>query len=115
MVSGTPSATPDAEPMLERMSLRTTPDSASASGPFEPSPGNGPAVSSGISAHAVSAEVAEVAEVPDVAEVPEVPGPDVPVASPPELSESQAARIAAPAPAASSDSSRRRSNTIPRS
>ena len=30
------------------MSLRTTPLSASAFGPLEPSPGNGPAVSSGI-------------------------------------------------------------------
>jgi hypothetical protein len=36
---GTPSATPDAEPKLERMSLRTTPDSLSTLGPFDPSPG----------------------------------------------------------------------------
>ena len=39
MVSGTPSATPLAPPMLDRMSLRTIPDSESAFGPFEPSPG----------------------------------------------------------------------------
>ena len=35
--------------MLFVMSLRTTPLSASTFGPLEPSPGNGPAVSSGIS------------------------------------------------------------------
>ncbi len=53
-VSGTPSATPDAEPKLEVMSLRTTPDSVSTLGPLEPSPGYGPAVSSGISPSATS-------------------------------------------------------------
>ena len=52
MVSGTPGATVVDEPKLERMSERTTPLSASRSGPLEPSPGNGPAVSSGISSHA---------------------------------------------------------------
>ena len=36
------------EPKLERMSLRTTPLWVSTFGPFEPSPGYGPAVSSGI-------------------------------------------------------------------
>jgi hypothetical protein len=49
IAAGTPSATPEAEPKLDVMSLRTTPLSVSAFGPFEPSPGNGPAVSSGIS------------------------------------------------------------------
>jgi hypothetical protein len=34
--------------MLLVMSLRTTPSIANTSGPFDPSPGNGPAVSSGI-------------------------------------------------------------------
>ena len=37
-------------PKLERMSLRTTPLWLRTSGPFEPSPGNGPAVSSGMTA-----------------------------------------------------------------
>src|SRR5262245_13782042 len=48
MVSGTPSARPDSPAKLERMSLRTTPDWPSTLGPLDPSPGNGPAVSSGI-------------------------------------------------------------------
>ena len=46
-VVGTPAATPDASPKLLVMSLRTTPLSASTFGPLEPSPGNGPPVSSG--------------------------------------------------------------------
>ncbi|MEU4693476.1 hypothetical protein [Actinoplanes sp. NPDC023714] len=46
---GTPSAVVDESPKLDRMSLRTIPLSSSTSGPFEPSPGYGPAVSSGIS------------------------------------------------------------------
>src|SRR3954452_24342749 len=49
IVSGTPSAVPFAEPKLERMSLRTMPLWVNTLGPFEPSPGYGPAVSSGIS------------------------------------------------------------------
>src|SRR5438552_4005892 len=48
MVSGTPCAVPDDVPKLERMSLRTTPLCVRTSGPFEPSPGKGPAVSSGM-------------------------------------------------------------------
>jgi hypothetical protein len=48
-VVGTPSATPDASPKLLEMSRRTTPLSARTFGPLEPSPGYGPAVSSGIS------------------------------------------------------------------
>ena len=39
MVSGTPSAVPEAEPKLDRMSWRTTPSWVSTLGPFEPSPG----------------------------------------------------------------------------
>jgi len=39
MVSGTPSAVVVDEPKLERMSLRTMPESSSTLGPFEPSPG----------------------------------------------------------------------------
>src|SRR3954468_12819341 len=45
---GTPPATPDAEPMLFVMSRRTTPSSVRTLGPLVPSPGKGPAVSSGI-------------------------------------------------------------------
>jgi hypothetical protein len=47
-ISGTPSAVPDRPAKLERMSLRTTPVWFRTFGPFEPSPGNGPAVSFGI-------------------------------------------------------------------
>ena len=54
IVIGTPSATPDAEPKLEVMSLRTMPLSVSTLTPLEPSPGYGPAVSSGISPSATS-------------------------------------------------------------
>jgi hypothetical protein len=39
MVRGTPSATPDAEPKLRVMSLRTIPLSVSTLTPLEPSPG----------------------------------------------------------------------------
>jgi hypothetical protein len=56
-VNGTPSAVPLDDPKLERMSLRTMPDSVSTFGPFDPSPGYGPAVSSGI-----SSQLAEVAD-----------------------------------------------------
>src|SRR3954453_10130404 len=48
-VSGTPTAVVVLVPNELRMSLRTTPLVPRASGPFEPSPGNGPAVSAGIS------------------------------------------------------------------
>src|SRR2546426_7440656 len=48
MLSGTPWAMPDADPKLDRMSLRTTPLWVRTSGPFDPSPGYGPPVSSGI-------------------------------------------------------------------
>jgi hypothetical protein len=52
IVSGTPVATVDEDPKLERMSARTMPLCVRTSGPFEPSPGNGPAVSSGMTAQA---------------------------------------------------------------
>ena len=45
--SGTPSAMPESPAKLERMSLRTAPDCVNTFGPFDPSPGNGPAVSAG--------------------------------------------------------------------
>jgi hypothetical protein len=48
IVSGMPSATPSAEPKLFVMSRRTTPLSLRTFGPFEPSPGYGPAVSLGM-------------------------------------------------------------------
>ena len=47
---GTPAAVPLDDPKLGRMSWRTTPLWSRTSGPLEPSPGKGPAVSSGISA-----------------------------------------------------------------
>ena len=64
-VSGTPSATPLASPKLERMSLRTMPLSVSTLTPFEPSPGYGPAVSSGmvVPQATVAAEAVVAAEV----------------------------------------------------
>ena len=48
-LSGTPRAFVVEEPKLEVMSLRTTPLSVNTLAPLEPSPGYGPAVSSGIS------------------------------------------------------------------
>src|SRR4051812_32489898 len=78
MTSGTPSAFPLAEPKLLVMSVRTTPDTVSTSGPLDPSPGNGPAVSSGIVSQlaadataAVDADggAADAVDAPDVAAV----------------------------------------------
>ena len=54
MTSGTPVAVVVDEPKLERMSERTTPVSSRTLGwlvPCEPSPGYGPAVSSGMREH----------------------------------------------------------------
>src|SRR5437868_13889869 len=48
IVSGTPSAIPARPAKLDRMSFRTTPLRPSTLGPFDPSPGYGPCVSSGI-------------------------------------------------------------------
>lgn len=48
MVSGTPVAAVVDDPKLDRMSRLTTPLWVRMSGPFDPSPGYGPAVSSGI-------------------------------------------------------------------
>ncbi len=50
IVIGTPWASPLAAPKLARMSLRTTPSCVSTLSPFDPSAGNGPAVSSGMGA-----------------------------------------------------------------
>jgi hypothetical protein len=60
IVSGTPEATPEAVPKLLVISLRTMPLSVSTFTPFEPSPGYGPAVSSGISVPAAAAVLASV-------------------------------------------------------
>ena len=62
-MSGTPSAVPVAPPKLERMSERTTPSWPSTSGPFVPSAGYGPAVSSGISVQSVDAVPDDVVDV----------------------------------------------------
>src|SRR6478672_4297203 len=60
---GTPSARPVYGPKLARMSSRTTPDSMRTFGPFDPSPGYGPAVSAGaaVAQEAPSAAVVVVA------------------------------------------------------
>src|SRR6478672_9286794 len=66
IVNGTPAAVPEYAPKLERMSARTTPLWLSTSGPFEPSPGNGPAVSSGMTTQSAAAlAAAEPAAVDD--------------------------------------------------
>jgi hypothetical protein len=100
-VSGTPVATPDAEPKDLVMSLRTMPDSVSTFGPLEPSPGYGPAVSCGISSTSVPVVVLEVAlgllvvvGVLDVVVVPVVVESVVPV-----VSVEHPATAARPAPA----------------
>ncbi len=54
-MSGTPWAVVVDDPKLERMSWRTTPLWFRTSGPFDPSPGNGPAVSSGMTAQLAAA------------------------------------------------------------
>lgn len=51
MFSGTPAAVPLRPAKLARMSPRTTPLWLSTVGPFEPSAGYGPAVSSGMRLH----------------------------------------------------------------
>jgi hypothetical protein len=77
-VSGTPTATPFALPKLDVMSRRTTPAWVSTSGPFDPSPGYGPAVSSGIVEQVVDApKVVDVADAPLVVAVAAEPPPPV--------------------------------------
>jgi hypothetical protein len=70
MVSGTPTAIADADPKLVVMSLRTMPVSVSTLTPLEPSPGYGPAVSSGISVP-VDVTVSDSAPVEPPPEVPD--------------------------------------------
>jgi hypothetical protein len=82
MVSGTPSAVVVDEPKLERMSLRTMPESSSTSGPFDPSAGKGPAVSSGTSERSPpAADPPPVVEVAVLPPAPEPPPPDPPHAA----------------------------------
>ncbi len=108
MVVGTPSAVPEDEPKLLRMSLRTTPLSVRTFGPLDPSAGKGPAVSSGITstspvaAPVVAAVVAEVAPVeaavvPEVPVVPVVPEPAV-VPEPLSFEDAEPTRASRPAP-----------------
>jgi hypothetical protein len=77
IVSGTPLAVADAEPMLDRMSARTTPAWVRMFLPFEPSPGNGPAVSSGIVTHEVVAAVVTPPAVVELAAEADVVAPVV--------------------------------------
>jgi hypothetical protein len=90
------------------MSLRTAPLSVRTFGPLEPSAGNGPAVSSGmtstspdVAAEAGAALVAAVLDAPDVplvvAELPSVPEPAV-VAAPSPLDDAQPTNASSPAP-----------------
>ena len=92
-----PSAVPLAEPKLDRMSLRTIPDSVSTFGPFEPSPGYGPDVSSGISSQlaAVSAALGVVGEAAPVSSDPVPVEPVAGVSS----SEAHPTSVASPTPA----------------
>src|SRR5687767_13928169 len=69
IVRGTPVATPFAVPMLDRMSLRTTPLCVNTLGPLVPSPGYGPAVSAGIFVQPVTAAAVVVEVVPMVVDV----------------------------------------------
>ncbi|HEU4896598.1 MAG TPA: hypothetical protein VFX88_03375 [Actinomycetota bacterium] len=107
MVSGTPSAVVVEDPTLERMSLRTIPESSSTLGPFDPSPGNGPAVSSGTTAR--SPPPADEEEV--VAPEPEPVAPAEPPAPDPPQAASSAAALSPP----NSPSTLRRSTSVCRS
>ena len=129
-VSGTPSALVLEVPKLEVMSFRTTPEAARTFGPLEPSPGYGPAVSSGISTpHSAIARVsvgeAEAAEegVPVATAVPEAAGVGADVAVAPAAADEppaeeppgvHAARAAA-APALRNMPSERRLRSVERS
>src|SRR5918999_4403355 len=97
-VVGTPSATPEALPKLFVMSPRTTPLSVRTLGPLDPSPGNGPAVSSGIS-DVVSPDDSVSEEDVAVADAPEVVSPSEPP---------QAATMTDPTPPANRPTAARR-------
>ena len=97
---GTPSAVPLASPKLDRMSLRTIPLCSRTSGPLDPSPGYGPAVSSGISPDAAAADDEDDDEVPELLELEPAP---------------QAARPTVAAPMPKRPRSRRRLSSVPTS
>jgi len=122
MVSGTPGATVDDEPKLDRMSRRTMPFCDKTLGPFDPSPGKGPAVSSGMGAQsAVPAAVAEAPTVDVVEPAPEVDVVDPAGVEPAEVEPSGLHPASTPSadPASSRRARRRlsvaRSNCRPRS
>ena len=71
--SGTPFASVRLLPKLRRMSWRTMPESSSTSGPLDPSPGYGPAVSVGTSAVGVAAIAREAPSVARMAVAPPAP------------------------------------------
>jgi hypothetical protein len=98
MSRSTPSAVPVPDPKLERMSRRTTPSSVSTFGPFEPSPGYGPAVSSGIGSPQSEASADDVL-VEDVVDVDVDVDDDEVVED--DGSRPQAPRATRPAPASS--------------
>ena len=81
-VVGTPAATVVEVPKLDVMSLRTMPLSVSTFGPFDPSPGYGPAVSSLIGVHDAVDAVSAAAVVAVVAEAMVVVDPVVAVVAP---------------------------------
>jgi hypothetical protein len=112
MTSGTPSAVVVEEPKLERMSLRTMPESSSTLGPFDPSPGYGPPVSSGTLVRSALPEdepvVPEVELGAEVVPFEAEPCPVVPEAP------HAASRAAAPTPP-NRPRTRRRSTSVRRS
>src|SRR3954453_22155723 len=81
IVSGTPSATVVDVPKLDRMSLRTTPLWVRTSGPLDPSPGNGPGVSSGMTVQSSAAAPAADAP-PAAADAPSADSEPLLLASP---------------------------------
>jgi hypothetical protein len=103
------------DPKLGRMSLRTMPLCVSTLTPFDPSPGNGPAVSSGI-----GVALAAAAAVVPPADVAAALDPAVAVLVPRPLWPHAASRPDSPTPANSCSARRRamivvRSNARPRS
>ncbi len=107
-------ATPVIDPKLEVTSLRTIPLCVRTLGPFEPSPGKGPAVSVGMVSQLTPVAVAGV-EVGDPAPVVGVvPATEVEVALVAFCPELQPTKASTPAPARSFNV-RRRSRSVPRS
>jgi hypothetical protein len=81
-VVGTPAATVVEVPKLDVMSLRTMPLSVSTFGPFDPSPGYGPAVSSLIGVHVAADAVSADAVVASVTDAMVVVDSEVTVVAP---------------------------------